>query len=197
MAGSVLIWAPPGRGRRVPGATPFLGGKKAPQAAGARNSKVLNKNGPFEPPKNPGACFWGRKKTLREWGHAIPRFSKKTDYFRCRKTQGPVFGGGKNPCGKHADSHPGFGQGPVSNLILKIKYLGKGSNLPLHTRYRGHSVQANHGQRERIKQGCSPPGKSPSSVLAGVRTRCLRGASSVCQPTGQSDDGGPFGCGIP
>ena len=61
-------------------------------------------------PKNPGTCFWGRKK----------------------------------PCGKHADSHPGFGQGPVSNpaspgrrenrlFTLKIKYLGKGSNLPLQS----------------------------------------------------------------
>ena len=127
MAGSVLIWAPPGRGRRVPGA----------------------RNGAFWPPKNPGACFWGRKKTLREWphaiprfsietgllggrktqgrvfwgrkkplrewGHAIPRFSIRTAYFSRRKTQGRVFGGGKSPCGKHADSHPGFGQGPVSN----------------------------------------------------------------------------------
>ena len=76
----------------------------------------------FWPQKNPGACFWGRKKPLREWGHAIPRFSIKTAYFWRRKTQGRVFGGGKNPCGKHADSHPGFGQGSVSNLILKIKY---------------------------------------------------------------------------
>ena len=96
MVGSGLIWAPPGRGRRVPGA----------------------RNGPFWPQKNPGACFWGRKKPLREWGHAIPRFSIKTGLLGCRKTQGRVFGGGKNPCGKHADSHPGFGQGPVSNLIL-------------------------------------------------------------------------------
>ena len=59
--------------------------------------------------KNPGACFWGRKKPLREWRHAIPRFSIKTTYFRHRNTQGRVFGGGKNPCGKHADSHSGFG----------------------------------------------------------------------------------------
>ena len=111
MVGSDLIWAPPGRGRRVPGA----------------------RNKFFWPQKNPGACFWGRKKPLREWGHAIPRFSMKTGLLGCRKTQGRVFGGGKSPCGKHADSHPGFGQGPVSNLILKIKYLGKGSNLPLQS----------------------------------------------------------------
>ena len=29
------------------------------------------------------------------------------------------------------------------------------------------------------------------------RTRCLQGASFACQPIGQSDDGGPFGQGIP
>ena len=28
---------------------------------------------------------------------------------------------------------------------------------------------------------------------AGDRTRLLKGASSACQPIGQSDDGGPFG----
>ena len=82
---------------------------------------------------NPGACFEGRKKPLREWGHAIPRFPIKTAYFRGRKSQGRLLGSRKSPCGKHADSHPGFGQGPVSNLTLKIKYLGKGSNLPLQS----------------------------------------------------------------
>ena len=95
MAGSVLIWAPPGRGRRVPGP----------------------RNGLFWPPKNPGACFWGRKKPLREWGHAIPRLSIETGLFSRRKTQGRVFGAEKSPCGKHADSHPGFGGGPVSNPV--------------------------------------------------------------------------------
>ena len=72
----------------------------------------------FQLPKKNRGAFWGPKKTLREWGHAIPRFSIKTTSFRRRKTQGRVLGGGENPCGKHADSHPGFGQGPVSNLIL-------------------------------------------------------------------------------
>ena len=83
--------------------------------------------------KTQGRVFGAEKKTPREWGHAIPRFSINTGFFSRQKTQGRVFGGGKNPCGKHADSHPGFGQGPVSNLILKIKYLGKGSNLPLQS----------------------------------------------------------------
>ena len=154
MVGSGLIWAPPGRGRRVPGA----------------------RNGPFWPPKNPGACFWGRKKPLREWPHAIPRFSIKTGLLGRRKTQGRVFGGGKNPCGKHADSHPGFGQGPVSNPAR----------------------QHHPGDPPGFHQLCLlHAAVSGGTVLAGVRTRCLRGASSVCQPTGQSDDGGPSGQGIP
>ena len=129
-------------------------------------------------PNNPGTCFWGRKKPLREARGLTPWFWARTGLEPGLSRENRLF-------------------------TLKIKYLGKGSNLPLHARYRGHSVQANHGQRERIKQGCSPPGKSPSSVLAvpavlaGVRTRRLRGASSVCQTTGQSGDGGPFGQGIP
>ena len=72
----------------------------------------------FSRRKTQGHVFWGRKKPLREWGHAIPRFSIETGLFSRRKTQGRVFGAEKSPCGKHADSHPGFGQGPVSNLIL-------------------------------------------------------------------------------
>ena len=115
LAGSVLIWAPPGRGRRVPGATPFSGWKKNAAGSWRPQFQVFNKNGPFWPPKNPGACFWARKQNLREWPHAIPRFSIKTNLFGRRKTQGHVLGGEKSPCGKHADSHPGFGQGPVSN----------------------------------------------------------------------------------
>ena len=77
MAGSVLIWAPPGRGRRVPG----------------------TRNGPFWPPKNPAACFGGRRKPLREWPHAIPRFSIETGLFSRRKTQGRVLGPKKAPAG--------------------------------------------------------------------------------------------------
>ncbi len=45
-------------------------------------------------------------------------FPHQIGVFGYGKTLGRVFGGGKSPCGKHADSHPGFGQGPVSNLIL-------------------------------------------------------------------------------
>ena len=134
MAGSVLIWAPPGRGRRVPGA----------------------RNGPFWPQKNPGACFWGRKKTLREWGHAIPRFSIKTGFLGRRKTQGRVFGGGKNPCGKHADSHPGFGQGPVSNPASPGR-TGLEPGLP------------------RVRRPCASPLGNLTTVppLAGQLSSCL------------------------
>ena len=117
MAGSVLIWAPPGRGRRVPGA----------------------RNKPFGPPKNPGACFWGRKKPLREARGLTPWFWART---------------GLEP-------HP---DGAIPALA------------------------------EGVAQHAPPQQQEPH---LGVRTRCLRGASSVCQTTGQSDDGGPFGQGIP
>ena len=134
MAGSVLIWAPPGRGRRVPGA----------------------RNGPFWPQKNPGACFWGRKKPLREWPHAIPRFSIETGLFSRRKTQGRVFGGGKSPCGKHADSHPGFGQGPVSNPASPGR-AGLEPGLP------------------RVRRPCASPLGNLTTVplLAGQLSSCL------------------------
>ena len=98
MAGSVLIWAPPGRGRRVPG---------------ARNRLSW-------PPKNPGACFWGRKKPLREWGHAIPRFSIETDLFSRRKTQGRVFWGRKKPLREWPHAIPRFS--------IKIDLLGRRKN---------------------------------------------------------------------
>ena len=87
MAGSALIWAPPGRGRPVPGA----------------------RNGPFWPQKNPGACFWGRKK--REWGHAIPRFSIETGLFGRRKTQGRVLGAEKKPLREWPHAIPRFSIG--------------------------------------------------------------------------------------
>ena len=56
MVGSDLIWAPPERGRRAPGA----------------------RNGLFWPQKNPGACFWGRKKPLREARGLTPWFWART-----------------------------------------------------------------------------------------------------------------------
>ena len=102
MAGSVLIWAPPGRGRRVPGP----------------------RNGLFWPPKNPGACFWGRKKPLREWPHALPSF------------RAVLFWLPKSPCG-HGDTHSlgcPAGWDPFTyDFTFKIKYLGKWSNLSLQS----------------------------------------------------------------
>ena len=90
LVGSDLIWAPPGRGRRVPGARNgpfwpqknpgacFWGRKKAPAGMATRNSYVFNRNGLFQPPKNPGACFWGRKKPLREARGLTPWFWART-----------------------------------------------------------------------------------------------------------------------
>ena len=151
MVGSVLIWAPPGRGRRVPGA----------------------RNGPFWPPKNPGACFWGRKKPLREWGHAIPRFSIETGFLGRRKTQGRVFWGRKKPLREARRLTPWFWA---------------------RTGLEPHPDGAIPALAEGVAQHAPPQQQEPH---LGVRTRCLRGASSVCQTTGQSDDGGPFGQGIP
>ena len=150
MAGSVLIWAPPGRGRRVPEPRKgyfgrrknpgFVGPKKKnPAGMGTRNSQVFNKNGLFSAPKHPGACLGGRKKPLREARGLIPWFWART---------------GLEP-------HP---DGAIPALA------------------------------EGVAQHAPPQQQEPH---LGVRTRCLRGASSVCQTTGQSDDGGPFGQGIP
>ena len=47
--------------------------------------------------KNPGACFWGRKKPLREWGHALPRVSSQNRCFWPRKNLGACFWGRKKP----------------------------------------------------------------------------------------------------
>ena len=63
---------------------------------------------------HPGAFFWARKKTLREWGHANPnicwdRCDKRVSswpkqQFGCGKSLGRVFGGIKSPCG-NGDTH--------------------------------------------------------------------------------------------
>ena len=126
--------------------------------------------------KNLGACFWGHKKPLREWGHALPRFPFKTQVFSYVKTLGRVFGDIKSPCG-NGDTHSlDF---PHQNTVFS------------------------HGKTLGCYFSCrkSPCGNGDThSLVLGEdrsRTRVLRGASSACQPTGQSDDGGPFGQGIP
>ena len=69
--------------------------------------------------KNPGACLWGHKRPLREWGHALPRFSSQIGVFSYRKTLGRVFGGHKKPLREWGHALPGFGQVLVSNPGLE------------------------------------------------------------------------------
>ena len=59
--------------------------------------------------------FGGIKSPCGNGGTHSLGFPYKIGVFSYGKTQGRVLGGGRSPCGKHADSHPGFGQGPVSN----------------------------------------------------------------------------------
>ena len=62
----------------------------------------------------------GGIKPLREWGHALPRFSSQKHSFWLQKTLGRVFGGTKSPCG-NGDTHSLVlgkyrSRTPVSNL---------------------------------------------------------------------------------
>ena len=110
--------------------------------------------------KNPGTCFWGHKRPLREWDMYTLGFPHKINVFSLGKSLGHVFGGIKSPCG-NGDTH---------SLVLG-KYW---SRTPASTRVlRGAS------------SACQPTGQSDD------------GGPSACQTTGQSDDGGPFGQGIP
>ena len=47
----------------------------------------------------PRGVFWGPKKTVREWGHAMPRFSIETDFFSRRKPRDAFLGAEKAPAG--------------------------------------------------------------------------------------------------
>ena len=48
-------------------------------------------NSIFAAQKHLGACFWGHKKPLREWGHAVHRFSSQKHSFRLQKNLGSCF----------------------------------------------------------------------------------------------------------
>ena len=127
----------------------------------------------FSYTRNPGARFWGRKKPLREWGHALPRFSSPNRCFWLRTNPGACFWGRKKPLREWGHALPRFPH--------KIAVFSYGKTLgPV---WGG------------IKSPCGN-GDTHSLVLGKYwsRTRCLRGASSACQPTGQSDDGGPSAC---
>ena len=117
--------------------------------------------------------FWGRKKNLREWPHAIPRFSIETGLFSRHKNAGTCFWGRKKPLREARGLTPWFWA---------------------RTGLEPHPDGAIPALAEGVAQQAPPQQQEPH---LGVRTRCLRGASSVCQTTGQSDDGGPFGQGIP
>ena len=151
----------------------FFGGIKSPCGNGDTHSLGFpHKIDVFSYGKTPGRALGGGKSPCGNGDtHSLVLLTKSM-FLATEKPRGVFLGSGKNPCGKHADSHPGFGQGPVSN--------------PARQRHPGdppgfHQLCLLHAA------------VSGGTVLAGVRTRCLRGASSVCQPTGQSDDGGPFG----
>ena len=65
--------------------------------------------------KNLGACLWGHKKPLQEWGHALPRFSSQKHGFGLQKNPGACFWGHKKPLREWGHALPGFGQVLVSN----------------------------------------------------------------------------------
>ena len=143
--------------------------------------------------KTLGCYFRARKKPLREWPRALPSF------------RAVLFWLPKSPCG-HGDTHSlgcPAGWDPFTyDFTLKIKYLGKWSNLPLQSSGEIPIISppifapdaAIPALAEGVAQHAPPQQQEPH---LGVRARCLRGAPSVCQTTGQSGDGGPFGQGIP
>ena len=57
--------------------------------------------------ENPWGVLLKHKKPLREWGHALPRFSSLNH----------PFGGHKKPLREARGLTPWFGGGPVSNLV--------------------------------------------------------------------------------
>ena len=94
------------------------------------------------------------------------------------KALGRVFGGIKSPCG-NGDTHPlGFPH--------KIGVFSYGKN-PGACFLGAQKAPAGMGTR-------TPWFWASTGLEPRPRTRVLRGAPSVCQPTGQSDDGGPSAC---
>ena len=86
----------------------FWGAEKAPAGMGTRTPWVFLTESVFLATEKPWACFWGCKKTLREARGLTPWFWART---------------GLEP-GLSRENHL---------FTLKIKYLGKGSNLPLQS----------------------------------------------------------------
>ena len=104
MAGSVLTWAPPGRGRRVPGP----------------------RNGLFWQPKNPGTCFWGRKKS--------PAGSTRTlTWFWARTGLEPGLSRENRLFTLHSQHHSLPQETLTYDILPNLKCLSQGSNLPLQS----------------------------------------------------------------
>ena len=142
-----------------------------------------------------------------------------------RKTRGVFFGAEKSPCGNGdtqflvfnnngpfgAPKNPGtcFGgrKTPLREARGLTPWFWARTGLEPHPQDQvpregvqsASAVLRGNPYRRQLTSRNSYSARTRLKVprLSRVRTRCLRGASSVCQPTGQSDDGGPFGCGIP
>jgi len=88
------------------------------------------------PRKNPGACFWGHKKHLREWGHALPGFGQVPV---SNPGLEPVASGVRRPCASPLGNLTTVGHGmcrprasPLGNLTT-VGHLAKASpDLSLH-----------------------------------------------------------------
>ena len=127
--------------------------------------------------------------------------------FGRRKTQGRVLGPKKNPAGMATRNSLVFNKnGPFSRRKTQGRVFGAEKKTLREARgltpwfwartgLEPHPDGAIPALAEGVAQH-APPQQQQETHL-GVRTRCLRGASSVCQTTGQSDDGGPFGQGNP
>ena len=134
------------------------------------------KNTVFSYLKILGRVFRGIKSLCGNGGTHSLGFPHKSTFLSYGITLGRVFGGIKSPCG-NGDTHSlGF---PHQTAVFS-----HGKTLGCYFSCR--------------KSPCRN-GDTHSLVLGEdrSRTRVLQGASSACQPTGQSDDGGPSGQGIP
>ena len=152
--------------------------------------------------ENEGRVFWGRKKTLREWPHALPSF-RAVLFWLPKKTLRAwghalpsfrvlLFWLPETPLRAWGHALPSLGEAAQTR-----SFSMPNTN---DTQRLAHTVQIEGTLtclRPNTMSSGGTSGRASSMAGARARTRRLRGASSVCQTTGQSDDGGPFGQGIP
>ena len=124
--------------------------------------------------------FWGQRKPLRAWGHALPSF------------RAVLFWLPEKPLRAWGHALPRLGEAAQTRSF----------SMPntTDTQRLAHTVQIEGTLtclRPNTMSSGGTSGRASSMARAKARTRCLRGASSVCQTTGQSGDGRPFGQGIP